>query len=299
MGVFPFLEAVMELWIPITVAAALFQTVRTALQKRHRDALGTDGVTFARFGFGLPVAAVWLAVVAPVPVPGWAFLGWAAVGGLAQILATLLLVEVLAGRGFAVGTAWSKTETVQTALIGVVVLGEVPGWPVMVAVVLAFAGVMAISAGRGGRWWAALGDRAAGLGLAAGAGFAVASVCYRGAALALDAPAVPAAALTLVAVTAFQTGVMVVWLGWRRPVAVVRAWRAAAPVGVTGALGSIGWFTAMAMENAAAVRAVGQVELVFTLLASRWLFAERLRVGELAGIAAITAGVLVLILAPK
>ena len=65
---------------------------------------------------------------------------------------------------------------------------------------------------------------------------------------------------------------------------------------MSGAIGSIGWFTAMTLENAAYVRAVGQVELVFTFVASYFFFRERSTALEIAGILLIVAGIVILLL---
>ena len=46
------------------------------------------------------------------------------VGGLAQITATALLLYSFSFRNFAVGTTYSKTETVQTAIFGILILGD-------------------------------------------------------------------------------------------------------------------------------------------------------------------------------
>ena len=71
----------------------------------------------------------------------------------------------------------------------------------------------------------------------------------------------------------------------------------AAFVGVSGMLGSADWFTAMTLENAAYVRALGQVELVFTFIASRFFFRERSTGLEIAGVLLVVAGILILLLA--
>ena len=52
------------------------------------------------------------------------FLIAGAVGGLAQIFGTFLLVYLFSFRNFAVGTAYSKTEPIQAALFGFLLLGE-------------------------------------------------------------------------------------------------------------------------------------------------------------------------------
>ena len=46
----------MELWIPITVAAALGQTWRTAMQQKLRGLLSVNGAGFVRFVYGVPIA---------------------------------------------------------------------------------------------------------------------------------------------------------------------------------------------------------------------------------------------------
>ena len=51
----------MELWIPITVAAAFLQNLRSAAQKHLKGVMGTTGATFVRFGFGLPFALLFVA----------------------------------------------------------------------------------------------------------------------------------------------------------------------------------------------------------------------------------------------
>jgi hypothetical protein len=78
----------MELWIPITVAAAFFQNIRFMLQKHVKGRLSTFGTTFARFVWAAPLAIlfVWALLQQrhddPPGMTG-AFFGFAALGGLA------------------------------------------------------------------------------------------------------------------------------------------------------------------------------------------------------------------------
>ena len=119
----------MELWIPITIAAAFLQNARSALQKHLRSRLNTVGATYVRFVYAVPFAAIWLTSLVligghPLPRPDSTFLIFAAIAGLSQILATLFLVALFSLRSFAAGTAYSKTETVQAAIIGLLILGD-------------------------------------------------------------------------------------------------------------------------------------------------------------------------------
>ena len=79
------------LWIPLTIAAAFLQNVRSALQKHLKGRLGTTGATFVRFGYGFPFAILYLAGLAaftdlPVPQLNARFIAIVVVGGLAQIM---------------------------------------------------------------------------------------------------------------------------------------------------------------------------------------------------------------------
>ncbi len=73
-------------------------------------------------------------------------------------------------------------------------------------------------------------------------------------------------------------------------------WRPCAFVGLTSAIGSLCWFIAMAMQNASYVKAVGQVEVIFTWWISVHYFGETIAKLELLGIATILIGVLLLVL---
>ena len=104
----------------------------------------------------------------------------------------------------------------------------------------------------------------------------------------------------LAAATLCQTAAMSLWLRAVEPGEITRVlsrWRRTIMVGITGALGSLGWFAAFSLQNAAYVRVLGQVEIVFTLIASALVFYERLRGREAAGVALVVLSVVVLVLA--
>ena len=67
-------------------------------------------------------------------------------------------------------------------------------------------------------------------------------------------------------------------------------------VGLAGVLASVGWFTAFTMQNAAYVRALGQIELMFTFIASIFIFHEKINRIQVLGILLIMAGILALVL---
>jgi drug/metabolite transporter (DMT)-like permease len=299
----------MELWIPITIGAAFFQNLRSALQKHLKGSLSTSGATFARFLFAVPFAGVYLAGLHLVlGDPGIDFNGTFAVhtmvGGLAQIVGTALLVSLFSMRNFAVGTAYSKTETAQTALFSLVIVGEAVSMAAAIAILVSLAGVIALSTARSSAnpidLVRQLTGRAALTGIASGAGFGIAAVSYRAAALSLGGEGfLLQAGYTLGCVLIFQTLIMAAYLRFREPGQITRLlgqWRVAIWVGVAGMVASAGWFTAMTIQNAAYVRALGQVELIFTFIASVLVFREKSTAIEIAGIGLIVVGILILVL---
>ena len=299
----------MEAWIPITIFAAFFQNVRTAMQKYLKDRLSTGGATYVRFIFGAPFALLYILGLdyftdLSIPSPNMEFGLFTVVGGLAQILATALLVSLFSLKNFAVGTTYSKTETVQAAIFGIVILGESLGFGASLAIVISFIGILFISMSSSSfgfrEFLTGWTSKAAGYGLLSGAFFGISAVSYRAAALALGGEgAIVQAAFTLVCVLFFQTAVMTIYLPIREPgqiTQVLKSWRVAIFVGLTGMLGSVGWFTAMTLQNAAYVRALGQIELVFTFLVSYFFFKEKTNKIEAIGISLIILGILVLLL---
>lgn len=298
----------MELWIPITLAAAFCQNLRSALQKHLKASLSTSGATFSRFLYAAPLAVLYTVVLATVgeftlPKPNAAFVGYMMIGGVGQIVATALLVYLFSFRNFAVGTTFSKTETVQAALFGLLILGDRLTLTALIAIMISLAGVFAISSARAPKGLSgilgSLTERTALIGIASGACFGISAVSYRAASLSLGGDGfLMQAAFTLAAVTIFQTIVMAVYMRWREPgqiTDVLRSWRVSWLVGLAGMLASAGWFTAVTIQNAAYVRALGQVELIFTFAFSYFVFGERSNRLELIGIALVTVGILVLL----
>lgn len=300
----------MELWIPITIAAAFLQNLRSAAQKHLKAVMGTTGATFVRFGFGLPFALLFLWVLHglagyPVPAPNGLFLLWVAVGALGQIGATFLLIHLFSHRNFAVGTAYSRTEPAQAALFALVFFGETVTAGALAAIAISVFGVMLISVAHMHMSWrnlvASVLARNALIGLASGTLFGVAAVAYRAASLSLGGPNfMMQAAVTLAWTISLQTVVMAAWMVWKDRAEIgriARAWKVSLFTGFVGATASFGWFMAMTLQQAAVVKALAQVEMLFTFAASVFFFKEKINRIETAGCVLIVAGILVLVLA--
>ncbi len=295
----------MPLWIPITVTAALFQCWRTAMQQKLRGVLSVNGAAFIRFLYGAPVAIAFLLaalIVTRTPLPGLTprLLVFAAAGGLTQIIGTNLLIMAFGFRNFAVGSAYAKTEAMQTGLVALVVLHEQLRPLAWAGIGVGLVGVLTLSlAGRGlrlGQIAAATVQPAALCGLGAGFFLGTTGVLIKIATHGVAAPGLVVRALfVLVTMTVLQTVMQGAYLALRDPEELRKAffhWRSAAWVGLLSASGSGCWFTGFALTDVALVRALGQIEVVFTLGFSRFYLKERLKRGEVSGLLLVVAGVL-------
>lgn len=296
-------------WILFTVSAAAFQCWRTAKQQKLRGQLSVNGAGVVRYLYGVPaglaiLAGYWLVFGGEVGGFSWVFWAYCLGGGLGQILGTNLLIMSFAGRGFAVGTAYSKTEAIQASIIAIVLLGETIPWLSWLGIAVSVGGVLYLSlAGRDlsprGLLEATL-QPAAMLGIAAGFAFAVCSVFIKSANQALDGEDLVLKALVcLVIINAMQTMMQGGFLLAREPGEMRRvfsSWRDSVVVGALSACGSACWFSGFALAPVAMVRAVGQVEIIFTLLVSRFYLREQIRTADGVGALVVVAGVVLVLL---
>jgi drug/metabolite transporter (DMT)-like permease len=290
----------MELWFAITIVAAFLQNARSLLQKRLTGELSVNGASYVRFLYAVPFAWIYALYLWDGSPQGFnnTFFVYVVTGAIAQVVATSYLLASFTSQNFAVGTAYSKTEAAQAALVGLVLLGDtVDAW-VLAGIGVSLIGVVLLSGNLRLRDLLHP-DRTMLLGILAATGFAISAVGFRGASLALDAGGyLQRAGLTVMVSVTIQMVLMGSYLAVREPGQIRRvlgAWKIAVWVGLIGSVASVGWFTAMTLKNAAVVRAVGQVELLFTVMSSIWLLGERLKSRELIGIVLVVVGIWLLV----
>jgi len=254
-----------------------------------------------RFLFGFPFGLLFLLGVllaggTGLPRPPAAFWPWVLDGALTQVAATALMLAAMRERSFVVTIAYIKTEPVQVALFGLLLLGDAVTPALALAILIATVGVVVMSVKPGA---SAGGLRPTLLGLAAGAMFGLSAVGFRGAILSLGLPSyLMAATFTLVIGLALQSVLLSGYLGLREPkvlAGIMRAWRPSLFAGFVGALASQFWFLAFALATAASVRTLALVEVIFAQAISRFAFKQRTTAREAFGIALIVVGCVLLI----
>jgi len=294
----------------VTIAAAFLQNLRSALQKAIKGRLSTTGAAYVRFFYAWPFAVFYVAVLYwgvgyDLPTPNAAFFMYCLLGSVSQILFTVVLLWMFSFRSFAVGTTFSKLEVILVAVLGSILLGDTVGPLAVLAIVVGSAGIVLLSLQETkmtpGGLVRGLRERATWIGLLCAALLGASSVFFRGAALALDGPDfIMAAGYALVVALVLQTLIMGAWFAiMDRPQlgAVIREWQRALPIGFVGMATSVCWFTAFTLQNAAYVRALGQVELLFTYAATVFVFREAISRYEVIGTLLIAAGIVLILLA--
>jgi drug/metabolite transporter (DMT)-like permease len=293
------------MWIPITLAAATLQILRTARQHRLREVLSVNEAGFVRYAYGFPLAVlVALITFGPVgrdlPAVPWTFWPVIVGAGVAQIGGTVALLKSFDLRDFAIGTVYAKTEVILVAAVSAFALGEPLAWPGWIGALLCMIGVAWLAApNRVADAIRRAGDPAAAMGVLAGLGFAVAAAGIRAASTSLGSGSTWDRALftltVMLSTQALVNGVQIAASPTTSLRAVVNAWRPAIVVGVLSLAGSTCWAVAVTLTNAAKVRTLGQVELILAFTISSIWLGERHSRTEYAAGGLVLAGIIVVV----
>ena len=294
------------LWIPVTIAAACAQVLRNGAQAGLTGKIGTLGATQVRFVFGLPFAALFLAVALAatgesIPPVSAAALAWCALGALCQIAATALMLMVMKARAFGVAYAYIKTEPVIVALLGVMLLGDRLGALSWLAIGLVTTGVLIASTRPGEAGLLVREGRLIAAGALGGGLFGLSAIAFRGAIEGLPQGGFVIRSLTMLAVSlVIQSAVLGLWLVLRDRAAFigsVREWRASTGAGFLGAVASSGWFIAFSLTPAANVRTLALIEMPLAALLSGRISGDAMARSEWAGMIVILGGLALLLAA--
>ena len=293
----------MGIWVIFTIMAVIMQSVRSAAQKNLSNTLSPLSVTYTRYFYGLPIGLIYvtsLFVAFDIPVAQitlaisqlnfWVFV---VIASVAQILATALLVRLFSYRSFSVAIAFSKTEAIMAGVFAAAFFQDylsTLGW---VAVSLGVIGIVLLSK-IDFKQLASMPKQALLYGIGSGASFAITSLSLREASLILDLPLLLSASITLVFMLILQSTICfaIIKKTQSEQFNKIKAHRKTAWfIGITSALGSIGWFSAMSLQQVAIVKTLGQLEIVFMLLLSVFYFKEKISRQELCGIGLISLSV--------
>ncbi len=299
----------MELWAIIAIIGATAQSLRTVCQKILIPRTGELGASFSRFVYGILFSWLWTFAIclktdAPLPEMNFLFFVFVGFAAILQIAFTILLIMMFNHRNYAIGIALSKTEVLQTALLEAFLIGYVASFSTLSAIIIGLIGIALLSYQKiefsDGQKRHLFFSPSHFLGIGSGASLALANIFYfkatillEGNLLLLDASFTAAIAITL------QTIILGSYLILRRPEQLMLClinWRIGIFIGITAAVSTAAWFMAFAMFHLGAVRAIGQIELIISILFS-WLFLkEKITPLEVIGISVLGISIILVLL---
>ena len=294
-----------EIWIPITIIAAFSQNLRSIFQKKLQENLSNIGATYVRFAYGLPFVIIYFFIVnnfsedyLSINEINLEFMLYCTIGGVSQIIATFLLLKIFVTSNFAVGTVYSKTEPIQAAFFGFILLNEMITLIGFLGILIGLVGIIITAFSKINKRYSLLSSTVL-LGLLSGTLFGLSAVMFRGASHSLYTyNFLLSSAFTLLIAISIQTIILTFYIYFtdiKQFYLIVVNWKQSVIVGLFGAVASLCWFYAMSIQNVAYVRALGQIELIFTIFASIFYFKEKFKFTELLGIVITLIGILIIL----
>ena len=294
-----------EIWIPITIFAAFSQNLRSIYQKKLQKNMSNISSTYTRFLFGLPFVLIYFLFLYNfsnskflVSNINTTFLLYCLLGVISQIIATLLLLKIFKTNNFSVATSYSKTEPIQAAFFGFILLSDPISFIGLIGIIIGLIGIM-ITSIKKINLRINFFNLSVFYGLLSGSLFGLSAVLFRGASHSLfSIDYMLTSSFTLLIAIVIQTLILTFYIlltDIKQFYLLYFNWKDGLIVGFFGAFASICWFYAMSIQNVAYVRALGQIELIFTILASILYFKEKIIANEILGVLIILIGILIIL----
>ena len=294
-------------WIVVTIIAAFFQNLRSSFQKKINKNVSTIASTYVRFSFALPLALVLffiyfrdISVINEV-LSQPDFLINVTLASIFQVIFTFVLLYLFKFSNFVVGTSLSKTEVVQVAIFEYLILNEKLSKLGISGIIISTLGVIILSIKDLKYFLHNLFSKTTLIGLISGLFLALSIVYFRSAALSLENfnSNFEKVISTLLFGLLIPTIILTIYLLIFEKKEFKKLYNDKYDcmlIGIGGFFASLSWFYAFTLIQASFVRAVGQIELLFSYFSSRYMFKEKIRVTEIIGIIIFVIGVTILLL---
>ena len=294
-------------WIIFTISGAFFQNLRSSLQKKLNKDLSTVASTYVRFAFALPFAILIFflnfgnfEIISKI-LKQTDFIYLTSIASIFQIIFTFTLLYLFNFSNFVVGTSLSKTEVVQVAIFEYFLLKDKLNVFGIFGIIIATVGVIIISIKDLKLFFSNFFSKTTFIGLLTGLFLGLSVVFFRAAALSLEnfSSNFDKAIITLFFGLTIQTFLISIYLlVYER--SEFRKFRnnklESCLAGLTGFLATLSWFFAFTFIQASFVRALGQVEIFFSFVSSKYFFKEKITKMEIIGIIIFVFGVTMMLL---
>ncbi len=293
-------------WIVTSVMGAFFQNARSSIQKKLNTEMSLMASTYVRFAFSLPILFVVFFMYFGnfnyfmMSVQNSNFIAYVILASVLQISFTLLFLYLLKFTNFLIGTALSKTEVIQIAFFEFIILKDYLNFYALLGIMISTIGVIIFSTKDLKNIINGFFSKSTVVGLLCGTLLALSVVFYRGSMefLEFTNKNFDRALLTLFAATIIQTSLITFYLllfeitEFKKIKSNIKL---SSLAGFFGFSATISWFYSFSLVQAALVRAVGQIELLFSYISSRFMFKEKIRYIEIFGIIIFIFGLILVI----
>ena len=294
-------------WVIFTVLAAFFQNLRTSLQKRLNKNLSLVASAYVRFAFALPFAFIIFFInfrslnIVQIILDQNNFIYYTFLGAIFQVIFTLLLLYLFKFSNFVVGTSLSKTEVIQIAIFEYIILKDKLNLFGIIGIIVATIGVIVITIKNVKLFFRNFFSKVTLIGLTTGLILGLSVVYFRAAALSLEnfSSNFDKAITTLFFGLFIQTAVVTTYLLIFEKSEFKKFYQNKVEIcftGLAGFLATLSWFFAFTLIQASFVRAVGQIEILFSYMSSKYLFKEKITFIEIMGIIIFISGATLLLL---
>ena len=294
-------------WIIVAISGAFFQNLRSTLQKKLNQKVSTIASTYVRFAFALPFGTILFFLyfqdlnVIPEILSQKKFIFNVLLGSIFQIIFTFVLLYLFRFANFVVGTSLSKTEVIQVAIFEYLIIGDKLNKFGITGIIVSTIGVIILSIKDLSLFLKNLFSKTTLIGLSAGLFLGVSVVYFRAAALTLEnfSNNFEKAIATLFFGLVIQTTLVTIYLIIFEKSQFKKLYEnkyECLIAGFAGFLATLSWFYAFTLIQSSFVRAVGQIELLFSYVSSKYMFKEKVKITEILGIIIFVVGVLILLL---
>ena len=294
-------------WIIVAISGAFFQNLRSTLQKKLNQKVSTIASTYVRFAFALPFGTILfflyfqdLNVISEI-LSQKKFIFNVLLGSIFQIIFTFVLLYLFRFANFVVGTSLSKTEVIQVAIFEYLIIGDKLNKFGITGIIVSTIGVIILSIKDLSLFLKNLFSKTTLIGLSAGLFLGLSVVYFRAAALTLEnfSNNFEKAIATLFFGLVIQTTLVTIYLIIFEKSQFKKLYEnkyECLTAGFAGFLATLSWFYAFTLIQSSFVRAIGQIELLFSYVSSKYMFKEKVKITEILGIIIFVVGVLILLL---
>ena len=294
-------------WIIVAISGAFFQNLRSTLQKKLNQKVSTIASTYVRFAFALPFGTILFFLyfqdlnVIPEILSQKKFIFNVLLGSIFQIIFTFVLLYLFRFANFVVGTSLSKTEVIQVAIFEYLIIGDKLNKFGITGIIVSTIGVIILSIKDLSLFLKNLFSKTTLIGLSAGLFLGLSVVYFRAAALTLEnfSNNFEKAIATLFFGLVIQTTLVTIYLIIFEKSQFKKLYEnkyECFTAGLAGFLATLSWFYAFTLIQSSFVRAIGQIELLFSYVSSKYMFKEKVKITEILGIIIFVVGVLILLL---